>query len=162
MKKLSNGVLYDTLRSEKILTATGHLGERSLWIGKQGHFFTIEENGSILVPCSPGEAMEFLEVYRNGMDPQTYRNIIVKHFGKEPPAPVVLPHGAVLVARDADPFADELYFSNGKFWLKPDEGDLREIFASEALKFIESIQDDFSPDQLEKILKRFFPNIKRG
>ncbi len=165
MKKLVSGIFYDTLKSEKILTVTGHLGERSLWVGRNGHFFTIEDNGNTLVPCTPDEALDFLDVNKSRMDARTHRNIIVKYFGKEPPkqkALVALPYGAVLVARGADPFPPELYYVQGQFWLKRDGSAPREVFESQALKFVEEIQKNLTLDQLEKILDNYFPNLKKS
>ncbi len=162
MKKLIKGVMYDTAKSEKIMQVLAKQGARVLLKGRTGAFFTIEENGTVIVPCTPNEAKEFVLIHKDAIDESTYRRIMQKYFPPTEKKEIGLPHGCTRVAVGNAPAHDTLYYhqAGGLFFLERFGEQFRPVVKSEALAFIEEIQDQLSQSDLSHIISNFFPTTK--
>jgi hypothetical protein len=162
MKKLIKNVMYDTAKSEKILQVEAIQGTRVLLRGRTGAFFTLEENGTKIVPCTPDEAKEFVLIHQDGVDEITSRRIMQIYFPPTEKKEIGLPHGCTRVAIGNAPAHDTLYYhqAGGLFFLERFGEEFRPVVKSEALAFIEEIQDQLSQSDLSHIIRIYFPTTK--
>jgi hypothetical protein len=120
MKKLIKGVIYDTSKSEKVLQVEAKQGARVLLRGRTGAFFTTEESGTVIVPCTPDHAKEFVLIHKDVIDESTYRRIMQKLFPPDEKKETGLPYGCTRVAVGNYPAPDTLYYhqAGGLFFLE--------------------------------------------
>jgi hypothetical protein len=161
MIKLIKGVMYDTSKSEKVLQVEAKQGTRVLLRGRTGAFFTLEENTTKIVPCTPDVAKEFVLIHKDAIDESTYRRIMQKYFPPTEKKEIGLPHGCTRVAVGNAPAHDTLYYhqAGGLFFLERGE-EFRRITKTEAIEFVEEIQDQLEQSDLSHIIRIYFPTTK--
>jgi hypothetical protein len=161
MQKIINGILYDSLQAELIKHVDAKIGTRELYRTKKNTYFAIEvggviEAGGVLYPMTEAEALEFCQIHKSAFMPDEFEKLMRTHFAHlQPGKKTGLPYSATKVATSED---KTLYHSPGGFYLKVDE-DVTKVTNHEALGFIEDIQDKID---LKKVLRLYFPTIKRG
>jgi hypothetical protein len=162
MKKLIKNVMYDTAKSEKILQVEAIQGTRVLLRGRTGAFFTLEENGTKIVPCTPDVAKEFVLIHKDAIDEGVYRLIMQKYFPAPEKKEIGLPHGCTRVAVGNNPATDTLYYhqAGGLFFLERFGEEFRRITKTEAIEFVEEIQDQLEQSDLSHIIRIYFPTTK--
>lgn len=155
MEKIVDGIFYDSLQAELIKRVEAQIGRRELYRTKLNNFFSIEPGG-VLVPMTVEEALDFCQIHKTAFSLKEYEKLMRTHFANlQPKKKTGLPYSATQVACSEN---KTLYHSPGGFYLKVDE-DVSKVTESQALGFIEEIQDKID---LKKVLRIYFPTIKRG
>jgi hypothetical protein len=156
MKKIIEGVLFDTQRAQKIIEVEAGIGNRKMYKTLNGNFFTLE-NDLELVPMTKQEAIDFLRIHQPKIDALKFKQILAVHFGLN--ERIVNPlKGSLKVAETSD---EVLHLSQpGRQFLLAKNGTFDLLTIGEALEWVEENQNEI-PD-LDKVLKLYFPTIKRA
>lgn len=162
MKKIISGVLYDSEKATKLLKIEALIGGRQLFVTMNGNFFTIENGGisDTIVPSKKQEALDFLMIHRDKVEPLRFTQILNVHFGLNEKVHNPLDK-AMKIAEAAFPINEVLFFTSPgrQFYLSKNEKPVL-ITQGEALNWIEKNQSDI--ENLDKVLRNYFPTIKRA
>jgi hypothetical protein len=162
MKKIINSVLYDSEKATKLLKIDALIGGRQLFVTMNRNFFTIENGGisDTIVPSTKQEALDFLMINRDKVEPLRFTQILNVHFGLNEKVHNPLDK-ALKVAEAAFPKNEVLFCTQPgrQFYLSINEKPVL-INQGEALNWIEKNQSDI--ENLEKVLHNYFPTIKRA
>jgi len=155
MKKLKNGVLYDSEKARKIIEVEAGIGNRKLYqtiLNK--HFFTIE-NDTEIVPTTKSEALDFMRIHQPQIEPLKFSQILNYYFGVNDKIHDPLKNSQVL----ATVKNEALYqtYPGRQFYLKTDDTAVI-LSETQALEWIEENQNEIA--NLDKVLKLYFPILK--
>jgi len=155
-------VLYDTEKAQKIIEVSALIGGRKLYITINRNFFTIENSGisETIIPSSKQEALDFLMIHRDKVEPLRFTQILNVHFGLNEKVHNPLDK-AIKIAEAAFPKNEVLFCTQPgrQFYLSKNENPVL-ITQGEALNWIEKNQNEIQ--DLDKVLKIYFPTIKRA
>lgn len=162
MKKIINSVLFDSEKATKLLNVDALIGGRQLFVTMNGNFFTIENGGisDTIVPSTKQEALDFLMIHRDKVEPLRFTQILNVHFGLNEKVHNPLDK-ALKVAEAAFPKNEVLFCTQPgrQFYLSKNENPVL-ITQGEALNWVEKNQSDI--ENLEKVLHNYFPTLKRA
>jgi len=157
MKILRNGVLFDTEKARKIIEIEGNIGNRKLYQTiLHKHFFTIE-NDTELLPMTKQEGVDFLRIHQAQIEPLKFSQILNYYFGVNDKIHDPLANSQVLATVKNE--ALHQTFPGRQFYLKTDDNAVI-LSETQALEWVEENQNEI-PD-LDKVLKLYFPTIKRA
>ena len=156
MKKIIEGVLFDTQRAQKIIEIEAGIGNRKLYRTLNGNFFTLENDAEI-VPATKSESLDFLRIYQPKIDALKFQQILNVYFGINDKIKDPLKN-ALKVAEASN---EVLHLSQpGRQFLLAKNGNIDLLTTAEALAWIEENQNSIS--DLDRVLHNYFPLIKKA
>lgn len=156
MKKIINGVLYDSEKAQKIIEVEAGIGNRKLYKTVNSNFFTLENDAEI-VPMSKQESIDFMRIHQAKIEPKKFQQILNVFFGFNDKIQNPLKN-ALKIAEASN---EVLHLSQpGRQFLLAKNENIDLLTSGEALAWIEENQINIT--NLDLVLHNWFPTIKRA
>lgn len=156
MQKIINGVLFDSFTSKRIVEVDANIGKRALYCTMKGNFFSIE-NGTELVPMTKAEALEFCRIHQNKVNPLRFSQILSVYFGVSDKVHDPLKNAKTIASIEGE--ALYLTYHGHQFYLVTGQKSAV-VSLTEAIAWIEKIQETLTEEELKKIIHNHFVTIR--